>query len=189
MALPAHRRADYIARTIASKVGDSIVVGANTYPVYHDSPFGDPGGVREDESGVEALGWVETRFVDHAAGKKGASIWQLDIWRRIGVEGQADGDPYGTEIDNMADAIVAVFSGTRASGVQRGVFDVDDWTDPLAPVSTNECMLCITTRGDIGEPDFGPQKFAAEDQRFRRIVIRYRFTLLADAVRGAFYTG
>lgn len=190
MALPDHRRADYIARTIMSKLGDSITTTTGyTYAVHHDDPFADPGAARVDETDAEALGWVETRFVQHAAGKRGASIWQLDVWRRVGAEGAADGDPYGVEIDNMCDEIVEAFTGTRANGVQRGAFDVEEWSNPAAPTSTGECMLCITTRGDVGEPEFGPERFATEDRRFRRAVVRYRFTLLADAARGAFYTG
>lgn len=187
MALPAYRRADYIHRTIQSIIGDTITTAAaDTYRVYHDYPFGDPGGTREDESDQEATGWVETRFVSGGAGRRGASILQIDVWRRVMGEGDAAGDPFGTKIDEMTDALVEVFSGIRGNGVQKGVFDVLDWSDPLNPVSTDECVLCITTRGDIGEAE-QIERMAADDQRMRHVIMRYRFTLLADVARRAFY--
>lgn len=190
MALAAHRYADFIERTAQMKIGDSITTRTgNTYQVHHSYAFADPGSARSDESDVEVDGYVETHFIVSQAGKGGASIMQCDVWRRVGVEGEANADPFAHEAKLMADALVEAFSGTVASGRQRGVFDVEDFTAPGAPVSTGECMLCINTRGRIGEPEDGPIQLPREGG-FHRMVVRFRFMLLQDAAgRAAFYLG
>lgn len=189
MSYPDHRVADYIARTVQSKIGDTVTTRAgDTYAVHHDDVYADPGAVREDEGDAEAIGWVETRFIQHGAGKRGASILQCDVWRRVLEEGAARGDPYGADAGAIADALCEVFTGVEpATGVQRGVFDVEEWSNPASPTSTGECMLCINTRGDIGEPEDGPLRLPTEDG-YQRVVVRFRFQLMQDATAQAFYT-
>lgn len=181
------RLTDNIERTIQSMIGDSITVNGTDYAVYHDAPWADPGGARVDEADAEALGWVETRFISSAAGRKGASVLQVDVYRRMKTEDDPDGDPYGAVAVAMTDEVTGIFTGVKASGVQRGFFHVQDWTDPLSPTDTEECMLCINTRLQVGEPEFGPEKMPAENG-LRRVMIRLRFTLGADTVAQAFYT-
>lgn len=188
MALPAGRDTDWIERTIQSKIGTSLTCrGGEVFPVFHSDPWSDPGAARVDESGAELTGWFETQFIAGGAGRRGSTLLQVDIWRRRGAEGDASADPYGSSYAQMADAICEVFDGIEPSGRQVGVFDVQEFSNPLVPTDTGECMMCINSRLDIGSPEDGPRRLPASSG-YHRGVVRFRFRLIADAARGAFYT-
>lgn len=189
MSLAAARRASNIRRSVQTAIGNAITTATGAvYPVYHSSPWSDPGGVRQDASDVEQTGWVETQWVDGLAGRRGASILQADIYRRILSEGQALADPFGIEADAMLDALTDVFSGLGTGGVLKACVRVKDFAIPAAPVNTDTYALCIATRGQYGEPESVTRQ-PLQGGGIRRITARWRFILTSDAGDGAgFYT-
>lgn len=192
MALPAHRAQSNIQRTVQVRLGDNLVVGATSYRVIHDYPFVDVDAVRDDNT-TPLAAYIGTTWLDGGAGRRGASYLQCDIFTRVKGEATAGGDKFGHVASGIADALVSLFSGARQVGDnpappgRRAFFHVLDFSVPSNPVDTGECMLCINSRGDIGEPE--DNRALPNDRGFRRHVVRFRFILAQDgAGPAAHYT-
>jgi len=189
MTLPAHRRLDNIHRTIQVQLGDTITTASGgVYAVIHDHPWRDPGGVRQDASAQEALGWVVTTWIGAGAGRKGSSFLQATVMRRILSEGETGADPQGLEAGRMVDALVDRFSGTQGGGHMKACATVLDFANPAVPVDTGEVLVCLNSRGEYGEPEeVLPQPLQADGLRIT--VVRWRFALAQDLTGPAgFYT-
>lgn len=175
-----------IRRTIQTTIGGSVAYGALSVPILHDYWSGDPDDLAA--SGSRSPAWVETQFISASAGKRGDAIMQLDIFSQVGSHNGDDGDQFGFRVDGIADAILDIFKGVRANGVQRGKIFVKDYTaDINNPVTTNMCLLMQATGGSIGEPQERRRLDFSQD--FRRVTMRLRFRTIQDAAgNAAFYT-
>ena len=186
MPLPATRSWGNIRRTIQSAIGNSVTVGADTIPVYHDYSFADPDNLRKTGSIERA--WVETQFIKEGAASRGFAMMQLDCYSRVGKEGSASSDAFGFYVESIADELLSVFAGVDGNGDQRGYLRVKDYSvDPLNPVDVNMFLLMQTTGGDIGVPQ--ERVRLSLDQDFRRVTITMAFRTIQDAAgAAAFYT-
>tara|TARA_Y100001970_G_scaffold281779_1_gene393249 strand:- start:531 stop:1091 length:561 start_codon:yes stop_codon:yes gene_type:complete len=186
MPLPATRSIANIRRTIQSVIGNSVQVGADAIPVYHDYSFADPDNLRG--TGNIDRAWVETHFIQQRAGSRGFTTLQIDCYSRIGEEGSATSDAFGMYVESIADEILSLFSGVDGQGNQRGYIQVQDFAaDPLNPVNVNMFLLMQTPTGDIGVPQ--ERVRLSLDQDFRRVTITMAFRTIQDAAGpAAFYT-
>jgi hypothetical protein len=50
-------------------------------------------------------------------------------------------------------SVADLFTGVGVNGVRRAYVPVLDFTNPAAPVGTGVCMICVNSRGDMGEVD------------------------------------
>ena len=175
-----------IRRTIQTAVGNELTVDGVQVPVYHDYVYGDPDNLRKVST--EHPLWMETAFLTSGAGRRSDALWQIDVFSRVGIEGEATGDPLGFRLDAGVQAVVDVFSGTDPSGSQRGKFPVKDFLDPQNPVTTSMCVLMQNSDGNVGEVNAVQRLDFSQD--FRRASITARFRLIQDAAgTAAFYTG
>ena len=184
--MEAARKWSNIRRTIQMKMGNSITVDGRVVPIYHDYRWADPDAMRDSGTG-EQPAWIETRFVSQLAGHKGSALMQVDLYSRIGPEGSATADPFGLFIEDMADQALEPFSGVTNTGCQKGVFIVNDYTDPANPTQTQMRLLMQSSAGNIGEPQEKTRLDFQED--FRRVTMSLRFRTIQDAAGAvAFYT-
>ena len=172
------RKWSNIRRTIQTLIGNNVTYDAVDYPVYHDYAFGDPDAMRQANTLAEPA-WTETAFITQGAGRKTVALWQVDVYSRIGGEGEATGDPFGFICEGIAEKILEVFSGVDASGLQRGKFHVNDYADPQNPTMTSMCVFMQNQNGDIGEPDEKKRLDFQDD--FRRVTMTLRFRTVQDA--------
>ena len=175
-----------IRRTVQTRVGNSVTVDGRTVPIYHDDARADPDARAANGTGAVSA-WVETAFITQQAGRRGAALWQVDIYSRIGPDGAATADPFGAFVEGVADAILDVVAGETAGGVTRGKFMVNDYADPQNPTVTGMCLLMQNNAGDIGEPN--DRRRLAFHEDFRRVTMTLRFRTIQDAAgASAFYT-
>lgn len=175
-----------IRRTVQTALGNSITVDGRAVPIYHDDANADPDA--RAKQGVGAVpAWVETTFLTQLAGRRGAALWQVDCYSRIGGEGGATSDPFGLYVEQMADAVIATFSGLDASGQFKGKLFVKDYANPQAPTTTGMCLMLQNSAGDVGEPNDRKRLSFSDD--YRRVSITLRFRTIQDATgSAAFYT-
>lgn len=186
MPLEAGRQSDNICRTITSMIGNTVTVGADSYPVHPDFRWADPEKAR-DPAGTVDVAWVALTWLQEGAGQKGVHLLQADVFSRVGGEGATDGDPFGSRARNIADELVNIWMGLDGGG-RKHWFDVLDFTvTPLAPTSTGMCVACQNSRGEQGAPEFRSR--VGVEHGYQRITLRFRFFLWQD-VSGpaAFYT-
>ena len=167
-----------IRRSIQTQIGNSVTVDGRVVPVYHDYRWSDPDAMRDSGTGAEAA-WVETAFIQQNAGRRGIALMQIDAFSRIGPEGDATSDPFGVFIDMVAEQVLSVFSGVQANGTQRGIFTINDYTDPANPTATSMVLFMQSSDGDIGEPD-EKRRLAFHDD-YRRVTMTVRFQTIQDA--------
>ena len=186
MPLPAERSIANIRRTIQTVIGDSVQVGADAIPVYHDYSFADPDNTRD--TGTIQRAWVETFFLQQMAANRGFSTLQVDCYSRIGQQGSADSDAFGFYVESIADEILSLFTGVDGQGNQRGYIRVKDYSvDPINPTDLNMFLLMQTPGGDIGVPQ--ERVRLSLEQDFRRVTITMAFRTIQDAAGpAAFYT-
>ena len=176
-----------IRRTIQTMVGNTVTVDAVQYPIYHDYSWADPDDARAGVAHDGEVAWVETVFINEGAGRRAFSLFQLDVFSRVGAPGDPDGDPFGMRAEAISDQLESIFSGIHAGGVMRAFFDVQDFSDPAAPVSTGVCMQCQNSRGDYGLAE--DRKRLPVENSLRRVTLTMRFRLKQDAAGpSAFYT-
>lgn len=181
-----NRQWSNIRRTIQTWLGNEVTYNGTAYPVYHDYAFADPDAMRDAGAGGEPA-WVETAFLLQGAGHRNDALWQVDVYSRIGGEGEATGDPFGFICEGIAEVILDPFSGVDASGSQNGKRYVNDYADPQNPTATTMCLFMQNDQGDIGEPD-EKRRLAFQDD-FRRVTMTLRFKTIQDATGPeAFYT-
>ena len=184
--MEAARKWPNIRRTVQMKIGNSLNVEGRQVPVYHDYAFADPDAMRQAGT-TPVAAWVETAFISQGAGHRADALWQLDVFSRIGGEGEATGDPFGMFCEAICEALLTVFAGVGASGVQRGKFFINDYADPANPVATSMCLLMQNSRGDVGEPQ-EKRRVPFQDD-YRRVTMTMRFRTIQDAAgQAAFYT-
>ena len=139
-----------IRRTIQTEIGNDIVFGALTVPVFHDYYSADP----DDLAGIDARrpAWVETRFLNQLAGRRGFALLQLDVFSQVSPHDGDDGDQFGFRADGIGDRLADLFSGVRNNGVQKGKFFVRDYeADINNPATTTMCLFMQSSSGNIGE--------------------------------------
>lgn len=191
MALPARRRTSFIRRSVQARLGASLTTATgNTYPVVYGAPAGvsDPEGV-SDDNGAEARGWYDVTWIADGAGKRSASILQLDVFYRHGGRIGTPTDPYGIELTEMVDAVVELFSGVGGTGLPRWYVPILDFTVPLAPTPTGDCLVCESSAGQPGEIDTLTYLDDRAEVGVWHAVLRLRFRGMQDTAGGAaFYT-
>tara|TARA_R100000388_G_scaffold7971_1_gene7429 strand:+ start:291 stop:848 length:558 start_codon:yes stop_codon:yes gene_type:complete len=184
--MDASRSWSNIRRTIQTWVGNSVSFDGVDYPVYHDYAFSDPDAMRSAGADGQPA-WVETAFILQGAGRRDDALWQVDVYSRVGGEGEATGDPFGLICEGIAEALLEPFSGVDATGLQKGKKYVNDYADPQNPSPTTMCLFMQNSNGDIGEPD-EKRRLAFQDD-FRRVTMTIRFKTIQDAAGPeAFYT-
>lgn len=188
MAAPAYRNKIYLCRSIQERVGDSLLTPAGvTVPVYHHNITADPDNIRQGAAGGDRC-WVETQWITLGAGRRSSSLWQVDVYQRVGDEGTADYDPYGLTLSEAEWEIAANFTGVDGEGGLRAYIPILDYSsDPAVP--TGHFLICVAARGEFGEPDSGPQAAPAADGLLRQTA-RWRFVTTQDGIAdpSAFYT-
>lgn len=188
MALPAYRKETNIRRSIQVVIGNTVTFGGVNFSVYHDYAFADPDDARGGPAHTAQRAWVETATIFQGAGRRGFSLFEANVYSRIGAEGEADGDPFGLRAEGIADEMESVFTGTTPAGAQRGCLQVMDFVNPAVPVGTSEMMVCQNSRGDVGEIEQRARPPVEKD--LRRVTLTWRFRLVQDAAGpAAFYTG
>tara|TARA_Y100001938_G_C7906542_1_gene337322 strand:+ start:84 stop:647 length:564 start_codon:yes stop_codon:yes gene_type:complete len=186
MSSSASRKWTNIRRSIQVYIGNTVTVDGYDAPVFHDYYYGDPDSLR-DATGQEYRAWIETSFIQQTAGRKGSALLQVDCYSRVGEEGSPSADPFGMFVDDLADEVLAPFSGLKTSGIQKGIFHVFDYADVNNPVDANMCLYMINSEGHVGEPE--DRKRLDFYQDFRRVTLTLRFQLIQDmAGPAAFYT-
>lgn len=185
MSQPGHRWAN-IRRTIQTEIGNSIAYAGSDVPIFHDYYSADPDDLSSIDSRKPA--WVETRFINQLAGRRGFALLQLDVFSQVSSHNGDDGDQFGFRADGISDAIADLFSGVRPSGVQRGkVFIKDYESDINNPTITKMCLFMQSSVGNIGELEDRRRLDFAQD--FHRVTLRMRFRTIQDAAgNAAFYT-
>ena len=167
-------------------MGNSVTVNARTVPIYHDYRWADPDSMRDSGVGEQAA-WIETQFISQLAGHKGSALMQVDLYSRIGPEGSPTADPFGVFIEDMADEVLEPFAGLGENGCQKGIFMVNDYSDPANPTPTQMRLLMQSSAGNIGEPQEKTRLDFQDD--FRRVTMSLRFRTIQDAAgAAAFYT-
>lgn len=195
MTMPANRRTRDLRLSVAYYVGDSIAVTspsqvsgepdvALTVPVYHDWPLGDPDSAR-DPFGTQERAFVGTRWVVDGAGFRGSSVWQVDVYTRIGAQGDPDGDPFGYLNADITDAVAEFFAGASAGGALRCYVPILSFDNPLAPVPPADgnggCLICQTSGGQFGVPS--DRRSLGREGGFVRTAVRFTFRTVVDAMR------
>lgn len=186
MALEAGRQSDNICRTITRRIGNMVAVGATSYPVYPHFRWADPEKQRAPD-GTPEVAFVALTWLQEGAGQKGFHLLQADVFSRVGAEGAADGDPFGTRARRIADELADVWMGLDGGGRRKHWIDVLDFTaTPAAPTDTGVCLVCQNSRTEQGAPEFRTRP--AIENGYQRITLRWRFFQWQDvAGAGAFY--
>ncbi len=176
-----------LRRTIQVKIGNTVQFNGVDYPIYHDYSFADPDDAMDTENPSPNDAWVETYTVSQTAGRRGFTLLQIDIFSKVGGEGEASGDPFGLRADSIADSIESIFSGIDVNGELRSHIRVNDYADVNNPSATDRYILCQNSRGDLGVCEERSRK--PSEDGLRRIILTYRFRLMQDAAgHAAFYT-
>lgn len=195
--MPSNRRTRDLRLSVAYAIGDSVAVTSPsqvsgeapvvlTVPIYHDWPLGDPDSAR-DPSGTQERAFVGTRWVVDGAGFRGVSVLQVDVYTRIGAQGDPDGDPLGYLNADIADAIAEVFAGASAGGALRCYVPILDFDNPALPAVPPDgdggCLICQTPGGQFGVPS--DRRSLGRDGGFVRTVVRFSFRTTVDAMRAS----
>lgn len=181
----AARKWTNIRRSIQTKIGNFVTVDGYDAPVFYDYYYADPDGNRTGSG--EYRMWAEAIFLETTAGRKGEAILQIDCYSRVGEEDDPTSDQFGMVVDDLADEILAPFSGVDLTGLQKGIFHVNDYADVNNPVDAGMCLYMINSDGNVGEPEDRRRLDFYQD--FRRVTLRLRFQLIQDmAGPVAFYT-
>ena len=181
----AARKWTNIRRSIQTKIGNFVTVDGYDAPVFYDYYYADPDGNRTGSG--EYRMWAEAIFLETTAGRKGEAILQIDCYSRVGEEDDPTSDQFGMMVDDLADEILAPFSGVDVTGLQNGIFHVNDYADVNNPVDACMCLYMINSDGNVGEPEDRRRLDFYQD--FRRVTLRLRFQLIQDmAGPVAFYT-
>lgn len=185
MSIAPSRKWTNIRRSIQTKIGNSVVVNGYTAPIYYDYYYADPDGNRTGAGAYRM--WAEAFFLEMTAGRKGEAILQIDCYSRVGQEDDPTSDQFGMNVDDLADEVLAPFSGLDVTGLQNGIFHVNDYADVNNPVDAGMCLYMINSAGNVGEPEERRRLDFYQD--FRRVTLRLRFQLIQDmAGPAAFYT-
>jgi hypothetical protein len=183
----ASRFSTNIRRSIQVLMGNLVEINGVDYPIYHDYSFADPDDAADTNNPSPNDAWIETVTLSQTAGRRGFTLLQLDIFSKIGGEGEAAGDPFGLRADAMADAMESIFSGIGANCSLRSYIRVNDYADVNNPVATDRFILGQNSAGDVGVCEERTRK--PSEDGLRRIILTYRFRLLQDAAGpAAFYT-
>jgi len=183
----ASRFSTNIRRTIQVLIGNTVQHNGVDYPIYHDYSFADPDDAMDTENPSPNDAWVETVTLSQSAGRRGFTLLQMDIFSKVGGQGEASGDPFGMRAESIADSLESIFSGIGGNGKLRSYIPVNDYADVNNPVETDRWILCQNSRGDLGVCEDRTRK--PSEDGLRRIIITYRFRLLQDAAGpAAFYT-
>ncbi len=181
----AARKWTNIRRSIQTKIGNFVTVDGYDAPVFYDYYYADPDANRTGSG--EYRMWAEAIFLETTAGRKGEAILQIDCYSRVGEEDDPTSDQFGMKVDDLADEILAPFSGVDVTGLQKGIFHVNDYADINNPVDAGMCLYMINSDGNVGEPEDRRRLDFYQD--FRRVTLRLRFQLIQDmAGPVAFYT-
>ena len=197
MTMPANRRVRDLRLSVAYAIGDSVAVTSPsqvsgqpdvvlTVPIYHDWPLGDPDSIG-DPTGTPVRAFIGTRWVVDGAGSRGSSVLQVDVYTRIGAQGDPDGDPFGYLNADIADAVAEVFAGADAGGALRCYVPILNFDNPAVPAVPPDgdggCLICQTPGGQFGVPS--DRRSIGREGGFNRFVLRFTFRTVADALRGA----
>jgi hypothetical protein len=185
MPIATDRRTTFLRRSVQARIGASVTTATgNAYTVVYASPGGtvDPDSASNDVT-APLRGWALVSWPLEQAGKRGASFMQVDAYYRFGgVQGGAGTDPFRQEAAEIIDAIADLFTGIGVNGVRRAYVPVLDFTVPAAPVDTGVCMLCINSRGDMGEVDDVRDVGAGVQDGLWQITARWRFQHPQDVI-------
>lgn len=188
MAMPPFRRRSNIQRSFQTRVGNTVTTqAAVVVPVFWNRSLDDPDAASDDD-GTPLDAWIECIWITQRAGRLGASIVQVDVYRRVEGAGDADSDLQGLEADDIADAFEDIWSGLDGDGGRLAYFNVLDYTaDPATPPDTGECAIVGSLGGLIGEGDV--PRATPPEGGFQRRTLRFTVRLVHDlAGSEAFYT-
>lgn len=192
MSLPAYRKHRNVELTIQAAIGDSITVATRgpdgnarniDVPVFFGDGQADPDEVRRPDV-TPAPAWVECRWTQQQAGRRGYSILQVDVRTRIGAPGDVEGDPFGHVCSDIADAVEETFSGAE-NGRLRAWVPMFDYANPDAPVRLESCVFVQTPGGDWGVPE--SRQPLPPSGGMQRIVLRFTMRITHDAVTRGWY--
>lgn len=193
MALPPDMRTANIRLSFQNVIGNAVSVAsvapdgsplALEVPVHHEDPWADPDAMGDPKNPAERA-WIELAWLEEGAGRRGVSVVQIDVYCRIGPKGGAESDPHGVIVDDIADAVEALFSGLRPGGMgYKGWIPVLDFSDPNDPIDAGNCLFVFNPASESswGQPTERRRLPAYEG--FQRIVLRYTMRLTTDATPG-----
>lgn len=194
MPLPPDMRSANIRLTFQNVIGNSVAVNsvapdgstfALTVPVHPEDPWADPDGMRDPKDPPERA-WIELSWLEEGAGRRGQSVVQIDVYCRIGPKGGAESDPHGIVVDDIADAVEALFSGVRPGGMgYKGWIPVLDFSDPLNPIEAGNCIFVYNPGNESSWGQPTERRRLPVYSGFQRIVLRYTLRLTTDATPGA----
>jgi len=184
--MDASRLSTNIRRSIQVEIGNTVQYGGVDYPVYHDYSFADPDDAANTEAPSPNDAWVETQTISQGAGRRSFTLLQMDVFSKVGGEGEASGDPFGMRADSLTDSLESIFSGLNGTGCFKAYLKVKDYADVNNPVETDRNIICQNSAGDLGMCEERVRK--PSEDGLRRIILTYRFRLLQDAAGpAAFY--
>ena len=122
--------------------------------------------------------WIEVIFLSGGAGRKAASLIQIDLYTRI--RGKiTGGDVYSDELNVMADLL------TDALHVDS--MPVYDWSTPASPALISNMKIIIqNSNGTFREPEADTDTSDLEEGVARR-TITYRVRMLTDTSQARSY--
>ena len=175
MAMPAWARSLNITLSIQRRIGNSIVAGGSTYPIYYGMQ-GDPTAL--DTNNSEDMAWVQILWLQETAGGKGQHLLSAEIYSKTGPVG-GGGDPMGITCRRIADAFEDIFRFPNAS------FEIFDYASLGVPVGTGICCQCQNTRGTPGVIE--SKMTVPFDPTLNRLILTFRFITAIDGAAGSTY--
>ena len=168
MAVPQKRKLTNIELSIQKHIKDNFETPFLAGQVnHHDATF--------DSSAMNQ--WVDLIFLSFEAGKKGASLLQVDIYSRVGGR-RTGGDRLGMTLADLADKF---HNALHVRNIQ-----IYDFSTPASPTVIAKAKLIVrNSNGKFREPE-DTQNFAAEDHVMRR-AITYRFITLGEVSQASQY--
>lgn len=160
MTRPAHRKSDNIELSFRNFLKDNFATPNSITINYGDKEF--------DASSYDL--WVDFSVLTQEAGRKGVTMFQLDIYSRIRGN-MPDGDRLQT---NLRTAAVKLVDALHVDSI-----DVYDYAVPASPVLTAGRLMIQNSNGTFREPN-SDRMMGIEDDVARRS-LTYRTRLLEDA--------
>lgn len=152
-------------------------------PVYSNFVWADPND-DGDPADPPDPAFITTTWLKDGAGRNSMSLVQIDCWRRTGLPGDADEDPFGVTASDIADAVEEAFMGMEPDGTFRWAPPVYNFlVDPANPSLTDECLWVQ----DPGRPNAwgtaNERTVINDDRRMQRVALTFTVRLRVDAVQ------
>jgi len=170
MTVPQKRRTGNIRRSINKFIKDEFETpnSLGGKIKYADQTF--------DFSGKDQ--WVVLNYLSDGAGKKDATLLQIDIYSRVGGR-RSGSDRYGAKLQELGEKL---HDALHVRDIQIYDYSADE-TSPTA--ITNAKLIVRNSDGKFGEPE-ETQEFEPENDVMRK-AYTYRLITLGEASQASMY--